>query len=226
MEREEMNKTNMLLTVDQFLDNNQPLISNNPVIVNAHTHLKADISRIQALSQKQAQDSTVETDIKNELKITLITVALRVAAGIGAHAATTNDLRLQAIANVSKTMLDEMRGEDFNVKIQAISDAATPIATQLAVWGVTSGDIDSLQSISAVFNTQSTAPRNVRVITSQATTELNQQVRDAVSYLKKNLDPIMLPFKTLNPTFHGEYINARKVIDLSATHKPGETPSA
>ena len=40
---------------------------------------------------------------------------------------------------------------------------------------------------------------------------------------------MMLPFKNLNPTLHGEYLNARNILDLGGGHstaqgevKPGE----
>ena len=226
MEREINNKTNMLITVDQFLDNNQSKISSNPAIVEAHARLKLNISEIRGFTQKQSGDSTVETTIKEGFKETLIASALKVAAGIGAYAATTNDIRLEAIAKVSKNSLEDMREVDFENKIQAISEAAKPITAQLVIWGVSPRDIDSLEAKSSQFLTQAPAQRNVVVITSQATKELNKKVNDTVSYVKNTLDAFMLPFKTLDPTFHGEYINARKIIDTAATHKPGETPQA
>ena len=227
MERKANNKVNMLIAVDKFLDNNQSLISTNPAIVEAHNRLKSYNSNIQTLNLKQSEDTTIETALKNKAKDTLIANALKVAAGIGAHGTATADIRLQAIAKVSKTMLEEMRENDFTNKIQAIADAAKPIAGQLAIWGVTQKDVDALDTQKEQFTTQTPIQRTVKVKAVQATGDLNKTVTDAVKYLKTTLDAFMLPFKTINPTFHGEYLHARKIIDTAATHKSApEAPKA
>lgn len=227
MERKVNNKVNMLLTVDKFLDNNQTLISTNPAIVEALNRLKSYTSTIQTLNLKQSEDTTIETALKNKAKGILISNALKVAAGIGAHGTATADIRLQAIAKVSKTMLEEMRENDFANKIQAIADAAKPITKQLAVWGVTQEDVDALDTQKEQFNTQSPMQRTVKVKAAQATGDLNKTVDIAVKFLKTTLDAYMLPFKTINPTFHGEYLHARKIIDTAATHKPApDAPKA
>ena len=227
MERKANNKVNMLITVDKFLDNNQPLISANPAIVEAHNRLKSYTSTIQTLNLKQSKDTTIETALKNKVKDTLITNVLKVAAGLGAHGTATADLRLQAIAKVSKTMLHDMRENDFNTKIQTIADAAKPIADQLAIWGVTQKDVDALDTQKEQFTTQTPIQRTVKVKAVQATGDLNKTVAEAVKYLSTTLDAFMLPFKTINPTFHGEYLHARKIIDTAATHKPApDAPKA
>ena len=227
MERKANNKVNMLITVDKFLDNNQSLISANHAIVEAHNRLKSYTSTIQTLNLKQSEDTTIETALKNKAKDTLIANALKVAAGIGAHGTATADLRLQAIAKVSKTMLHDMRENDFANKIQAIADAAKPIASQLEVWGVTQEDVDALDTQKEQFTTHTPIQRTVKVKAVQATGDLNKTVTDAVKYLNTTLDAFMLPFKTINPTFHGEYLHARKIIDTAATHKSApEAPKA
>lgn len=227
MERKANNKVNMLITVDKFLDNNQTLISANPAIVEAHTRLKSYNSTIQILNLKQSEDTTIETALKNKVKDTLIADALKVAAGLGAHATATADLRLQAIAKVSKSMLQEIREIDFNTKIQAIADAAKPIAAQLTIWGVTPEDIDALDTQKEQFTTQTPIQRTVKVKAVQATGDLNKTITEAAKYLADTLDAFMLPFKTINPTFHGEYLHARKIIDTAAIHKPApESPKA
>ena len=219
-----MNQFNMMQSVDQFFTINLLLLSSNPAIGTNVARLKTLIADINAISQVQAISTKADTTIKADIKSSLIDGALKVAGGMSAHAAATGDTRLKMIADISFSELNKMRETDFTIKIRAIYDAALPIAEALEVWGVTQADIDGLNTGVEEFTNQSPAIRNVKAKTKQATSGLKTKFDEGNDLIKNTLDPMMLPFKNLNPTLHGEYMNARAIIDRRATQTQTPPP--
>ena len=224
MNRTEMNQFNMMQSVDQFFTINLLLLSSNPAIGKNAARLKTLIGEINAISQVQAVSTKADTTIKADIKSSLIDGALKVAGGMSAHAAATGDTRLKMIADISFSELNKMRETDFTIKIRAIYDAALPIAEALEVWGVTQADIDGLNTGVEEFTTKSPTIRNVKAKTKQATSGLKSKFDEGNDLIKNTLDPMMLPFKNLNPTLHGEYMNARAIIDRRATQTQTPPP--
>ena len=228
MTRVEMNQFNMMQSVDQFFTNNQSLISSNPAIVAACNKLKSLIGDINSESQVQAVSTKAGSAVKADLKSSIINTVLKVAAGMAAQAASTADTRLKIAADITRSELSKMRDADLLIKTHAIHEAALPLVTELTIWGVTQSDIDALASIADEYSTQSPDIRNLKVKTVQATTDLKAKFDETNGLIKNTLDPMMLPFKNLNPTFHGEYLNARAIINLGGGHTatPADTKPA
>ena len=136
MNKTQMNQFNMMKSVDKFFTNHQSLVSTNPAIVAAVNKLKSLISDINSLSNVQAVNTKADSAIKAEVKKRLINTALKVAGGLSAQAAATGDARLKQAADITLSELNVMREADLLIKIRTIHEAALPIATELAVWGV------------------------------------------------------------------------------------------
>ena len=223
MNRVEMNQFNMMQSVVQFFTINQSVLSSNPAIGTNADRLKSLIGDINAISQVQAVSTKPDTTIKADIKSSMIDGALKVAGGMLAHAALTADTRLKMIADITISELSRLRETDLTIKIRALYDAALPIAEALAVWGVTQADIDGLNTGIEDFTTQSPVIRNLKAKTKQATSGLKSKFDEGNDLIKNTLDPMMLPFKNLNPTLHGEYMNARAIIDRRATQTQTQT---
>jgi hypothetical protein len=223
MNRREMNQFRMMKTVVNFFDENNAQFTDKPALAQSILKLKQQVDTIDTHSQEQSVDTTVETVIKDQTKEITINATLKVAAGIAAHAAATADVRLKNLAAVTHTKLSEMRQEDFINTVRHISEAAIPLATQLAVWGVTPADIVAINTHTTNFMQKAPAIRNIKAKTIQATSEIKTTIAQTNTLLKENIDPMMLPFKILNPTLHGQYLTARVIIDLAAGHKPTTT---
>ncbi len=214
MTRVEQNQLNMMKSVDQFFTNNQSHFSAHPAIVAAANKLKTLISDINSHSQVQAVSTKADTAIKAKAKSILIDTLLKVVGGMAAHAATTGDTRLKMTADITPSELKKMPENELMIKIRATYEAALPLATELAPWGVTQVDIDALNAGADEYTTKSPGIRNLKAKTVQATTDLKAKQDEANTHIKSILDPMMLPFKNLNPTLHGEYLNARVIVDL------------
>jgi len=222
MNRKNLNSFSTIMSVEQFLTINQLLFNDKPPIVAVHTQLKTAISEIELNEQTQAVDTTIDTTIKGEAKDELIATTLRVAAAMSAVAAATSDTRLRMIADVSKTDLTRMREGDFSTRIRTIFQAAMAVAPELLTWGVTQADIDSLDTGSSSFIQLAPENRNIKAVSTQAKSEITTKISETNALIRNTLDPLMLPYKTLNPTLHGQYLVARATINTAGSH-PGKT---
>ena len=227
MTRNEMNLVNMFKTVDGFLTTNHELLTEYPAIIAAHEHLQGEIVTIEELTEIQAQDTKVQTGLKGNEKEELDGVMIKVSDAMAAEAAATNDQELKMIADWPKSLLNRLREGDYHVKVQQVYKAALPLATKLAKWNVTLEEIESLNTLSTSLQKRTPDIRNVKVVSKQASTELHERISLQNTELKETLDKLMKPFSNINPTLHGQYTNARIVIDKSATQaKPkDETPT-
>lgn len=226
MTRRAINLLNMLKSVVQFYVENPMLLTANPALQVAVGKLKVFIIEIESLEQAQAKSAKADTALKGETKNALILAALKVLAGISAHAAAINDTRLKMESDVTEYDLKRMRDNDLITEIHAVYDMATGIATELKVWNVDQPDIDALDTNSAVFNAKDPAIKNIRARSVQATADIKSKMDEAYNFTKDSLDAMMMPVKMSNPTLHGQYLNARNVINLAGAHSKPVTPAA
>ena len=218
MTRKAINLLNMLKSVVQFYTENPTILTDKPAIKAAVDKLKALISEIEALEKTQAVGTKTDTALKAETKTALIQAALKVLAGITAHAAATNDTRLKMEADTTEYDLKKMRDNNLILEIRSIYDMATEIAPELKVWEVEQADIDALDTNSAAFDAKDPAIKNLKARSVQATADIKSKSDEANNLCKDSLDAMMLPFKMSNPTLYGHYQNARTMINTAGGH--------
>jgi hypothetical protein len=229
MTRKELNLEGMLRSVAEGLDNNQPLISDKFAIVTAHVQLKSNLTEIKDLQKKQAVSTKPDTAIKGSKKENMLTNLLVVKAGVGAVGVQKNDLRLKAVSAVTEPALRNMRESLLVIAGHEIYEAALTILPELAEWGVTKEEVDDLGESTDSYLSQNPTIRNIKARSTQATAEIKVKLNESHLLVKETLDPLMLPFKKINPTFYGEYQNTRIIVERAATHpkqdsKVTETP--
>jgi len=229
MTRKEQNQFNMMQAVYLFLSNNEEFIGNKLSLMGANKKLKVQIDGIDIHRQAQSVNTKSDAAIKIIERQTIIDIALKVLAGMAAHGASINDTHLKMASNVKLSELKKLRDNDFVIKIRAIYQVALPFSVELAEWGVDKLDIDSLDNIANEYLLKSPDMRNIKAKAIQATSDLKLLFDETNNHIKNTIDPMMLPFRALKPSFHGEYLIARAIIDLSATRsktKPtDENPS-
>lgn len=219
MNRKNLNSFNAIKSVEHFLTINEASLANKPPIVDVHIKLKTAISEIQANEQIQAADTSIETTLRGQSKKEVIAATLRVAAALLAVAAATSDTRLRMLADVSKTDLTRMRENNLSTKIKNIYQAAVDIAPELVMWGVSREDIESLDACNNKFMQKKPENRIIKIVGGQAKLQVNTKIAETSALIRNTLDLLMLPFKTINPTLHGEYVIARTIIHTAATHR-------
>ena len=217
MTRNEMNLVNMFKTVDWFLDTNKELLKGYQPIIESHGRLKQGLLVLNDLSEAQAKDTKVQTELKSNEKDELDRTMIKVSDAMSAVAAATNNQELKLIANWPKSLLSRLREGDYHIKVQQIYKAALPLASQLLVWGVSAEEIEALNTLSSSFQKRTPDIRNVKVVSKQASTELRSKVAELNLEVKDTLDKLLKPFSNLNPTLYGQYTNARSIVEKAAT---------
>jgi len=226
MTRNEMNLVNMFKAVDWFLTSNVELLKTYQPIVESHARITLGLGIIDGLSETQSTDTKVQTGLKNDEKKLLNQRMIKVSDAMSAVAVATNNHELKLIADWPRSLVNRLREGNYYIKAQQIYKAALPLASELAVWGASLRDIESLNTLSASMKQRTPERRNTEVVSKQASTELRGTIADLNKELKDTTDKLLKPFATLNPTLFGQYCNARLVLDVAATQKPKEDDSA
>lgn len=214
MTRRELNLSSMFQTVEEFLNKNSSSFEDKPLIKAAIADLKQCNATIHSLNEAQSVSTRADFAIKAEDKKVLIDNAIKVSDGLKAIAAMKKDIRLKVEADVSRWELGRLRENDMLIRLKQLHVAAQPYLAELLTLGVEASVVDSLDGDSSKLMKTSPVIRNIKVKTRQATLELGQTVVSTNTLIRETLDPMMLPFKNLNPTLYGEYQNARKVADV------------
>lgn len=226
MNRKEINFMDMITAVIVFLTDHLPFFDGKPGILEVKAAIEANVGEIEDLNKMQADSPKTNAEVKKKVRTDAITAAMKVAGGLSAHAAITKDLHLKSLAVVSGSALKGQRDSDFVITLMSIYDAALPLADELAVWGVTLEDINALKSYSDEYKQYSPALRNVKINSKQVTADMKAKIMETNLLIRESLDPLMLPFRQLNPSLHSKYISARTVIGRAATRpKPVEKPT-
>lgn len=224
MNRKELDLLSMIESVVEGLDNNLSLISDKPGITAVQVKLKANIAEVLGLKQKQAISTKADYAIKSYKREDLTANILGIAAGVAAVGAEKNDVRLKLAGAITESALKSMRESDLVLKGHEVYVSAMTIPTELVSWNVTQDEIDDLGDSTDSYLSQNPTIRNIRAKSTQATSEIKEKLDESYNLIKDPLGALMLPFKKINPTFYGEYLNTRLIISHAATHtKPVET---
>ena len=95
---------------------------------------------------------------------------------------------------------------------------ALPLLDKLIPWGITQADLDLLGTDYAEFKQKTPENRNQRAQSTQATATLKEKLHEGKTLVKEKIDPMMLTFKVLNPSFYAEYVVASTIVDRAAGH--------
>jgi hypothetical protein len=219
MNRKELNDVNMLKSVREFFNLNSEVFKPYEPILKAVKDQDDSIVEIDGLKETQATDTKSEYEIKSKERTMLDVKVLKVAAGITAVAAATSDIKLRAVADLGKTGLGRLREGDYTTRVKAIVAAGRPIVAQLAMWGVTEADLDSIEQEESQLSKKVPVLHNQGIVVTQASKDMRKKIAASKKELSTTMDALMLPFQNLNPTLYAQYKSARKLVTRSASHK-------
>jgi len=193
----------------------QTLISNRVALVKAVSDLQIVVDKIMVCAEKQeAKDGA--TAQKAAALAALGDAAIEIAAGTKAYAVATGDQFLTGQMDFSRSEIVKGRDSSVLARCQTIHDAASEHVDDLADYDVTLAKLKTLEKKIEAFREVRSKHRQSKASSSAATKELPKLFRKASEILTQRLDGLMVPFKTTEPTFYGEYQAARLVIDTSA----------
>jgi hypothetical protein len=208
------NKFTMYEAVSNLLDANTAKTASMPAFATALNSFKDAMA---AISEKNIQKNTAtsgRTATKNQQQSALIEAAVPVAGALYALGSATEDPRLQALGNVKKGYLSNLRDTELTDAVTNIKNLADGYSAQLADYGITVAVISALDTkLTAYSSALGTKESSVstRVAAGKV---LDDIFADADSLLKDQLDRMMEMFAPTDQQFYLEYKNAREIRDL------------
>ena len=206
-------KLDMYRAIQNYCDNNMPIVSTVPAFATAFTAFKADVAAIIASAQQEDQVTKGITTDKQVNKKTLAQLGADVAAPIFAYASSISDNTLKAQVSFSFSDLLAAKDEILPVRCQNIHDAGTSNLVALADFGITAPLLASLQTTIIAYKLKVPTPRNAAA--DKKTIRLNQKNLFAATdlILKEQMDKTLAGFKAANPDFVNTYKANRVIID-------------
>lgn len=218
MDRKQMNLSEMLLTLEEFLTANLSSFENKSAIMTVIEQLKTSNAEIKRLNLSQSVSTEADYAIKETDEERLIATAVKVSEGLKVIAATNKDERLKIDAKTSEWNLSRMRKDDLYVRLKQLHATALPFVDQLLPLSISQAEVDSLDTDTTKLSKAKPVINTKTAKSTKATSDLGQTITDINTVVRETLDDLMLEFKLLNPTLYGEYLNARKINNRAAGH--------
>lgn len=223
MNRSQMNLSEMLQTLEEFLTANLSSFENRPAILAIIEQLRTSNAEIKRLNLSQSTSTKADFAIKQTDEEFLIATAVKVSEGLKVIAATNKDERLKIEANTSEWDLSRMRKDDLYVRLQQLYATALPFVNQLLPLSISQAEVDSLNTYTTKLAKVKPAINTKKAKISEATSDLGQTITEINTVVRETLDDLMLEFKLLNPTLYGEYLNSRKINNRTAARSSKST---
>lgn len=219
MNRKELNQLAMLEGVLAFLKENMQALGSNPAIAAKIAKLEEIVNAIRDLLQVQMMTTKAATLPKKELEAALKAGIGKVCDALLAFGTETDQPELITIGAISESEIRNMRDSNLVDKARLVAEAAESVTDSLAAYFVSATDIADLKEKGAAFRTALTAKTLITAQTKESTAAIKTKLAEGRSLLKDELDKLMRPFKTGNPTLFGIYTNARAIYDIPASRK-------
>ena len=216
MNRSQMNLSEMLLTLEEFLTANFSSFENKPAILAIIEQLRTSNAEIKRLNLLQSVSTEADYAIKGTDEEFLIATAVKVSEGLKVIAATNKDERLKIEAKISQWDLSHMRKDNLYIRLKQLYATALPFVDQLLPLSISQAEVDSLDTDTTKLSKIKPVINTKIAKTTKATSDLGQTLTDINTAVRETLDDLMLEFKLLNPTLYGEYLNARKINNRAA----------
>ena len=218
MDKTQSNAFNMFESVGVTMNTFHSAWTGNAIISAVVTNLQSGVSVLLGEQQSQTTGSKGITQTKAQARTTLEESALAIANAGRAYAVSVNNLVLKGSCNLTASGLSKAKDVDLIAACQNLYDAVNPFATSLASYGATSASRSVLQTSITTFTTLTGQPASAIAAVSAATETIELQVKAIKTLLNEQLDPLMMQFKTSNPTFYKQYTASRVIHDIGVRH--------
>lgn len=218
MEDELNNRVRMINTLTGFVDaDSAPYsgISQFP-IVNGQVKTKMTIvNGLNLIASGTTKGITIDVGV---VRISMETIAHKVAKGTFAYATASNNNELKATVNWTDAKLSKLQKEEVDDVCQAIHDAAHDNVAAIAGYGVIAVDITSLQAAIDLYRPLTGKTRLAQVNINSAKNQMQEIVSGIIKFeLKGQMDPMIETLESVNKTYHDDYFKVREILDLATT---------
>lgn len=218
------NKFTMYKAVVKLFDDNAAKIAAITALTPVINSLKDKIEAIGEMDNTARTSTSGNADSKSGDEAALISEALTIASALFAYGASTNDDRLKALSNVTKSSLIQLRDTQLVTDVTNIKNLADANAANLAGYGITPAMIAALDTKLNTFDSSSGTRETGASTSSAAYENLPVLFDETDTLLKEQADKIMVIFQNSDPLFYSQYENAREIKDLGHRFKKEDTP--
>jgi hypothetical protein len=129
-----------------------------------------------------------------------------------AYAEQSGDERLAAKLNIPFSKLSSGKDSRITSNCRNIHKAASSVADSLGEFKVTAAKLKALKQKTDDSKKLSTKPREALAERKAATRSIPVRLRQATRLLRRQLDPLLTPFKASHPEFYAHYKAARRIV--------------
>ncbi len=213
MKKRDEDKLSMYYVVQKVCTDNSSVWSSLPAFTTAFGNFGTKISALEAAIEKQETVITGHAQQKQKAEDALVAKTLEIAKTVSAYAKVQNDDVLKNKVAYSKTDLTKVRDSITLQRCMVIRDEAQLIIGSLGAYGVTSTDLNQLQTLLTNFSMLLPTPRAAITDRKRATDDITTLEREIDEILKGLMDPLVENFKATNLNFYKQYFDARMIVD-------------
>ncbi|MCY1636129.1 hypothetical protein, partial [Marinifilum sp. D737] len=205
-----------------FLNNNQSKFAHIPAMVKMLSNLDTLIEETNSLITKVGSIPGKTAGNKNLARAELTAIVLKISNIIRVYAFISQNKNLNNfVGNIHNTFLIKMRDQEFLDFSKNLLVIITPLATDLADFGLSEKMIAELDTETKAYKKVLTEPRQL-INERKTTNELIEDNIDKIhSLLNNQIDPMMELFID-DREFYLAYKSARMIVDPASRKKTEE----
>jgi hypothetical protein len=212
MNKDQENRLSMYLTFKEFQASHSSITNGLPNYLENSTLFLGTVPEIQKILEQQKLSKKGITEIKKQLKESLIAQTADYARKLGAYAKFTNNTELAEEVKLSESKLKQAADTAVKSYGQIVYDLAQPLVGELAAYGISEETQTTLAKAIADYNEMIGRPGAEKVSSAQITKQLATLFKTADTALE-NMDTSVEIVRTKEPSFYNAYKGARKVIE-------------
>jgi hypothetical protein len=211
MTNEQESHLGMYLPVNVYSVANATITKGLPIFDQNLVILQATILQIQSVAEQQKLDKTGATTGKNNLGLSLASIAADNSRKLWTYGKFTNNPTLQSEVNISESKFKNFSDTDLKDYAQIVYNLAQTNLAALPTYGITAATQTAFLAAINNYNASLATPRVNATAKSQATKQLVVLFKTANEALA-NMDAAVEIVRLTQPNFYNGYRTARKVI--------------
>lgn len=205
------NRISMYLKVETMLNNHTIDTASVAMIAAEKINFSTKLANLLSKASVASLDITGNAVDKQDKRIALTKTTLIVSRAMMLHSNFTNNKLLNEKFDLPVSTLNAMRDSEFYVYALSVKDGATPLATNLVPYLVTTALMSQFNNELAAFYNVIQKPKDQISEQSIIREEMENTIIDIDKILETKLDIAMSLFEFSNPSLYSLYLNARSI---------------
>lgn len=219
MNSEKTSKWKMAQASLETVNKHSALWQGIPAYASAVTALDETVTAITEAARTQTARSG-NAAAKGSAFLTMTNAAFTVCSALRALASATEDRKLSAEVDFSRTDLSRGRETDVVNRCQTILNLGNENAEVLAAkYNVSANDLKAVKTAITAFTELQPKPRQSRATATAATRELETLFATLDELLNNQIDPLTEKFRESEAAFYNEFQTARSIVSNAATRE-------